>query len=196
MSAAPAAPVSAIDRDALARLGLPLARRLARTRARAFPPLADEFESAAYLGLAEAINAFKPTRGVWFTTFAKRRIIGAMLDAQRASGPLGFKRKTGDAPKIESLDVPVLDLDGTHPFADLIVADEDGPDVAADQPALEYLRGLTGQHRKVMGLLYGRADCLRMRQAGEALGLSETRISTIHQQAIAMIQKRLGLGGR
>jgi DNA-directed RNA polymerase specialized sigma subunit len=49
----------------------------------AWPGAQDEFESAALLALVEAAQAFDPTRGVKFTTFAHHRISGALRDLKR-----------------------------------------------------------------------------------------------------------------
>lgn len=43
----------------------------------------DELTSAAYMGLCEAAHRFDPGKGVAFTTYAFRRIIGAMNDYVR-----------------------------------------------------------------------------------------------------------------
>ncbi|MCA9066213.1 MAG: sigma-70 family RNA polymerase sigma factor [Planctomycetaceae bacterium] len=48
----------------------------------------DNLESAGILGLVEAAGQYDPTRGVAFTTFAYRRIRGAILDELRRNCPL------------------------------------------------------------------------------------------------------------
>jgi len=48
----------------------------------------DEAVSIALLTLVEIAPRFNPARGVKFTTFASRRIIGAIQDAQRENGGL------------------------------------------------------------------------------------------------------------
>ncbi len=61
------------------------ARALAAEILKKLPPHAerDELESAADLGLVEAANAFDPSRGVQFRTFAYYRIRGAVYDCIR-----------------------------------------------------------------------------------------------------------------
>jgi RNA polymerase sigma factor for flagellar operon FliA len=61
------------------------ARALAAEILRKLPPHAEreELEGAADLGLVEAANAFDPSRGVQFKTFAYYRIRGAVYDCIR-----------------------------------------------------------------------------------------------------------------
>ena len=51
----------------------------------------ENLESAGILGLVESAGQFDPTRGVAFTTFAYRRIKGAILDELRRNCPLPQK---------------------------------------------------------------------------------------------------------
>ncbi|MCA9034215.1 MAG: sigma-70 family RNA polymerase sigma factor [Planctomycetaceae bacterium] len=51
----------------------------------------ENLESAGILGLVEAAGQFDPTRGVAFTTFAYRRIKGAIVDELRRNCPLPQK---------------------------------------------------------------------------------------------------------
>jgi RNA polymerase sigma factor for flagellar operon FliA len=44
----------------------------------------DDLESAGMLGLMDAVDAFDPSRGIAFETFAVHRVRGAMLDEVRA----------------------------------------------------------------------------------------------------------------
>jgi len=62
------------------------ARSVARRFCRTLPSHADgdAVESDAMLGLVMAARSFDSTRGVAFTTYAARRIQGAMLDGLRA----------------------------------------------------------------------------------------------------------------
>lgn len=48
----------------------------------------DELVSAGSLGLVQAMNGFEPERGLAFSTFAMRRIRGAILDELRSRDPL------------------------------------------------------------------------------------------------------------
>lgn len=72
-------------RDALIAAHLPLVKHIAgciRGRLGACPEH-DELISAGTLGLLQAIDAFDPSRGHTFSTFATPRIRGAILDALR-----------------------------------------------------------------------------------------------------------------
>lgn len=65
----------------------PLARTIARRTwarmARGVDP--DDLESAAVLGLFDAVDRYEPGRGVSFQAYAKHRIQGAVLDSLRAT---------------------------------------------------------------------------------------------------------------
>lgn len=67
-----------------------LARRLTRKLLRTAPMHADEEDalSAAYEGLVTAALRFRPEQGSRFTTYAGRRIIGAVRDWMRSVDPL------------------------------------------------------------------------------------------------------------
>lgn len=75
-------------RDEAIKSCLPLVKSLAarlRVRYGLYTPFEDLF-AAGVVGLVEAAERFDPDRGVAFTTFAYRRIRGAILDSQRAEG--------------------------------------------------------------------------------------------------------------
>ena len=67
---------------------LPLVYAAARRLMPRLPPWVevDDVVQDGALGLLDAIARFDEARGVTFSTFAVPRILGAMLDAQRAMG--------------------------------------------------------------------------------------------------------------
>ena len=73
------------DRDAVIERFLPLARSLARRHRRGAEPLED-LEQVAYLALVKAVDAFDPSRGFAFTSFALPSIVGAIKRHFRDSG--------------------------------------------------------------------------------------------------------------
>lgn len=83
-----------------------LAVRIAKNIGRRLPPGADrdELESAALLGLVEAVDRFEPARGIPFEAFAQRRIEWAVLDQLRAVDPLSRlqRRKVRAASTVEA----------------------------------------------------------------------------------------------
>jgi RNA polymerase sigma-B factor len=76
---------SARDREAAIDRFLPLARSLARRHHRGLEPLED-LEQVAYLALVKAVDAFDPSRGLAFTSFAVPTISGAIKRHFRDAG--------------------------------------------------------------------------------------------------------------
>lgn len=78
-------------RDALVGRHMPLARAVA-ARFGDGGPGREDLAQAAALGLVQAVNAFDPTEGVAFSTFAVPRILGEVRDALRRAGPFAGSR--------------------------------------------------------------------------------------------------------
>ncbi|MBV6521256.1 MAG: RNA polymerase sigma factor FliA [Gemmatimonadaceae bacterium] len=87
-------------RDALLQSNLNLVHHVARqlSRALAAPTDFDELVSCGTIGLMNALDAFEPSRGLAFSTFAVPRIRGAILDELRRQDhvPRSVRRKTRD----------------------------------------------------------------------------------------------------
>ncbi|MFN8582722.1 MAG: FliA/WhiG family RNA polymerase sigma factor [Gemmatimonadaceae bacterium] len=87
-------------RDALLQENLNLVHHVARqlSRALAAPADFDELVSCGTIGLMNALDAFEPSRGLAFSTFAVPRIRGAILDELRRQDhvPRSVRRKTRD----------------------------------------------------------------------------------------------------
>jgi RNA polymerase sigma factor for flagellar operon FliA len=67
----------------------------------------DELFSAGSLGLLQAMEGFDPDRGLAFSTFAMRRIRGAILDELRSRDPLS----RSDRAQVRRLDAAVAELE-------------------------------------------------------------------------------------
>jgi RNA polymerase sigma factor for flagellar operon FliA len=95
-AAAPAAP----DRDQLIVDHLPLVKYLAQRIATRLPASVEvnDLISAGILGLIDAVEKFEPERGIKFTTYARRRICGAILDDLRSLdwAPRSLRKKARD----------------------------------------------------------------------------------------------------
>jgi RNA polymerase sigma factor FliA len=186
-------------RNKLVEAYRPLARAAAMRRASKTPPClmdADDFETSAVMGLMEAVENFDPDRGIQFSTFASRRIVGHMLDDLRESDWVPRLERTrskrsGEAPpKVGTLATVVFENhNGRRDFAvSDLVADEA---LTPEESAIErdsfdgMLRGLSRAERAICTLYY--RDDLTMFQVGQAIGMSESRVS----QLLSNILKRM-----
>lgn len=86
-------PKRCLSRDDVIALHVPLVHRILGTvvsrLAHTARNLREELRSAGYLGLIHAADRFDATRGVPFGAFARRHILGAMIDELRAQDPYG-----------------------------------------------------------------------------------------------------------
>ncbi len=76
---------SGVLRDRLIEIYLPLVRGVARRLCCRLPPNVDvdDLVSVGAFGLVGAIESFDPKRGAKFETYARKRVVGAMLDELR-----------------------------------------------------------------------------------------------------------------
>jgi len=177
-------------RNALVEHYLPVIRNVARKVAARIPPNcgvdAGDLVSAGTIGCMQAIERFDPSRGLKFTTFAAPRIRGAMVDELRRWDYLSRSHRrdvgTGDSPEITniSLSTSLTETENREiALQETIPADVMPPDHRLSQG--EYwgnmLRGADKMTRLIL-LLYYR-DERTMKQIGQSLGLSESRVSQI-----------------
>ncbi len=178
----------------------------------------ENLEAAGVLGLVEAAQHFDPARGVSFTTFAYRRIRGAILDELRRNSPLPqrvFKLISIVRKACEQLETPItpdMIVDSTGLtlaevesaieamrlqrmqsgeessffISDLLDARAECPDEKIEQREIrdlmiESLQHLPKNERLVITLYY--LEDLRLREIGELLNLSESRISRLLSRA-------------
>lgn len=162
-----------------------MARALARPLRQTWPAASDEFESAALFALVEAAGAFRPDRQVRFATYARHRIQGALRDVQRRLVPKGWRSDDGhDAlPHFVSLH-PAAErsgriLAGSQPVAPI------GQDLEAADALEPWLRRLPRRHAEVCREIY--LHGATQSEAALRLGYSQSRLSCIHQEAIAIL---------
>ncbi len=161
----------------LAQQHVAFARVVARRLSRTLPAYADfdALESDALLGLVLAARSFDPTRGVAFTTYAAKRIHGAMLDGLRDRQ--GCRR--GDSPPaVFSLDALFSSADGrTTSLADLLAGDEEPVGAAMERrdTIQQLLRQIDGRSRELLSEHYleGRSQ----EDIARDLGLTASRVS-------------------
>ena len=161
---------------------LPLARSLAKPYKLAWPTHRDEFESAACCAAVEAAGTFDPDRGVKFSTFLHHRVWGSMRDVQRSLVALGWRCDPAHAPLLTSLP---KDPEGR---GRVLGADSDGPVGAEfdDRDAVEaMLRALPEKHARACRLIY--LDGRSQHQAADALGMSQSRLSALHREAMGIL---------
>lgn len=92
------------DRNALVEFHYGLVVKLARWHKRPDQVQLDEFISAGALGLIIAVERFEPERGLKFSTFASKHIIGQIKDYCRSLDPLTrtTRKEFAEAERIEN----------------------------------------------------------------------------------------------
>ncbi|MEZ5940749.1 MAG: sigma-70 family RNA polymerase sigma factor [Planctomycetaceae bacterium] len=178
----------------------------------------ENLEGAGLLGLVEAAARFDPQHGASFRSFAYLRIRGAIIDELRRNCPLPqrllnlwgrireFTAQTEQYPTAEEL-AAQLEV-STDEVLDCLSAvqvlrfedwqDELSPVIRTteleqslereDQQQLlaEAILELPERLRQVITLYY--AEQLRLKEIGEVLGLSESRVSRLLSQAHATLK--------
>ena len=193
--------------DAAARCALierfaPLATRIARGMNVPVGAVAgpDDLESAALIGLIDAVDRFDPERGVPFEGYASLRIRGAVLDEVRRVDELGRadrRRQRAAAAQGET-----GSYQGTVSLDELIEHGYHGgaeQDELAERYEAEDLRSrvrsamtcLPPRQREVLERYYGQS--LTLREAGLRMGISEARACQLHGRAIQNLRRQLSV---
>lgn len=156
----------------------------------------DELYSAGLYGLMNAARSFDADRGAGFKTYAYHRIRGAILDELRRLDFL--PRSLRDRARAAGEDAPVVlpiptDEDGHESLASTRgngVSEQRDLGVALHRAIDE----LPDRMRVVMALYY--REGLKMREIGERLQLTESRVSQIHSNAVSRLRRvmRLAVG--
>ena len=86
--------MSPVERDARVRALLPLVKYIARRVHRMVPSRElDDLIGDGSVGLIRAVDAFDPTRGVPLAHFARRLILGAVLNGVRRNDPVAERMR-------------------------------------------------------------------------------------------------------
>ncbi|MFK5956207.1 MAG: sigma-70 family RNA polymerase sigma factor [Planctomycetota bacterium] len=151
----------------------------------------DELFAAGMYGLMRAARSYDPTRGAGFKTYAYHRIRGSILDDLRRLDflPRSMRdraRKSGEeAPSM--VGIPT-DEDGHESLA------AKSPDVESESSDMHdvlyrEIDALPDKMRIVMSLYY--RDEMKMREIGAKLGLTESRVSQIHSNAVTRLRRAM-----
>lgn len=162
---------------------LPLARAMAHRVARKWPAGGDDLQSAAYLALVEAAQAFDPARGVSFATFARHRVSGALIDAQRSLFLKGWRGPAETRPRFVRL-APDSEARG-H-----VVGARDETPVGAELEAADAVEGLfkklSARHRAALRLIH--IDGKTQEEAAAVVGCSTATIHRLHRETLLRFQ--------
>ncbi len=192
----------------------------------------DDLIQAGMLGLLEAARRYDPGQGASFTTFAERRIRGAMLDEIRKGDwvPRSLHRKArevsgaireveletgrearprevaerlgigvgeyqdilGDLRGQKLLSIDMIGAEDEDGAEQLVSPDAQPAEVVQRQEALgrlvDAIDGLPERERLVLSLYYD--ENLNLKEIGAVLGVSESRVSQIHGQALLRLRAR------
>lgn len=174
---------------------IPMVKQIAAKIAARLPSCAlidaGDLLSHGMFGLRDAIGKFDPNRGVKFTTYAPRRIHGAMTDGIREMDHVSRSmRRRGQVPEKLSLDKPVHRTDDgndvlAHQF---IAAAADGSLETRDAMAA-ICKGFNRCETLIIRLYY--ETDLTMKQIGRTVGFSESRVSQIHGHLLDRLRAKL-----
>lgn len=157
---------------------------------------ADDLYQVGVIGLMEAVKAFDPGRAVQFTTFAPRRINGAMMDSLRGlDWNSRLNRAAGDRRSMQPMSRELYgNPDGRRAtvLGD-VLRDRRAVDPAAAAAGPEGLRAMVRElpraHKLLVLLVDG--EGLTLKEAGLAVGFSESRASQLRTEAFGMLRARL-----
>lgn len=200
-------------RDRLVERHLGLVWHAARLVERRTGTDRDDLVGAGSLGLLQAVERFDPERGHRFSTFALRRIHGAMLDElrrlapasrsasqtrrrmaaarDRLEGRLGRPARAAEVALelgVEARRYLAWERDAHRTIAAL-PADIPAPEPEeAEAPAwlVEALGQLPPRERMVISLSYG--EELKGSAIAEVLGVTESRVSQLRTRALASLR--------
>lgn len=158
--------------------------------------VSDDMRQAARLGAWQAWERFDPEKGIKLKTYSTRRIVGAMIDEIRETWPhhrvRRAKARRAKTYSIEAIYGSVV-ANNTHKekaISDRFSISEElfvdkwthpvGWEMESEEEVRKITKALPKDQGDVLRSLYLEADKCRMRQAGEAHGFSESRVSQIH----------------
>jgi RNA polymerase sigma factor for flagellar operon FliA len=160
----------------------------------------DDLESAALIGLIDAVDRYDPERGVPFEGYAGFRIRGAVLDElRRVDDHTRDERRRArivaedTAPEIAAFSA-TLSLDLLLETGERDWAAEDETEDRYESQDLRLrvesaLKCLPPRQREVLARYYG--DSLTLRESAVRMGISEARACQLHGRAILNLRREL-----
>ena len=163
------------------------ARNIARRFCRSGPH-AEDFEGAAYEGVARAARTFAPQKGVTFSAYMAWKVSGALRDEARRQDHLSRRHRW--AVKAGEASAPVL-----VPLSEWSEVDRETPEdrlLAAERAAQvrRAIEALPERERRLVQWLYW--DGLTQEEAGRRMGVSLTRVGQLAQRARSRVRGRIG----
>jgi len=160
----------------------------------------DDIESAALVGLIDAVDRYDPDRGVPFEGYAGLRIRGAVLDELRRVDDHTRDQRRRARAVADDVDPEIgayratLSLDLLLESGDRDWAAEDLTDDRYESQDLRgrvesALRCLPPRQRELLARYYG--DALTLRQSAVRMGISEARACQLHGRAILNLRREL-----
>lgn len=160
----------------------------------------DDIESAALIGLIDAVDRYDPDRGVPFEGYAGLRIRGAILDELRRLDD-HTRGERARARAVAADTEPEIGAYGATLSLDMLLETGDR-DWAADDDSVELyesqdmrtrvesaLNCLPPRQREVLARYYG--DSLTLRESALKMGISEARACQLHGRAIVNLRHEL-----
>jgi RNA polymerase sigma factor for flagellar operon FliA len=161
----------------------------------------DDIESAALIGLIDAVDRFDPDRGVPFEGYAGLRIRGAVLDELRRVDDRSRGERRRARIVVDDRE-PEIAAYGQTLSLDMLLETGDRDWAADDDESLDRyeaqdmrsrvesaLRCLPPRQRELLGRYYG--DSLTLRESAERMGISEARACQLHGRAIHNLRREL-----
>lgn len=185
------------ERNALIEHYLPLVHGQAMRLKKKLPECVeqDDLVSDGVFGLTDAIAKFDPARGVRFTTYSLGRISGSMIDGLRDMDwvPRLERRRNPNPTQVGYLSTTIVRSGEKEMSVGDVTEDptsrEELEQIDQRDALRRMLRPLPRSHRAVM-LMYYEGNC-NMKEIGRAIGMSESRVSQIHSQALAILKANL-----
>jgi RNA polymerase sigma factor for flagellar operon FliA len=160
----------------------------------------DDVESAAIIGLIDAVDRYDPDRGVPFEGYAGLRIRGAILDELRRLDD----RSRGERQRARTVATdtePEIGAYGITLSLDVLLESGDRDWAADDEAGDRYehqdlrmrvesaLKCLPPRQREVLVRYY--SESLTLRESAVKMGISEARACQLHGRAIQNLRREL-----